>query len=119
MDVLTRYGFTFEELNYMLESNDDINKLNESDIYEKIDILCMSDHIKNIFICNPYYLTRNSKDINKLINKLYEVGLSNLFIIFDSNPYILNYSSKDIEDVFNLYKKKKINESDIVNYFNI
>ena len=54
MDVLTRYGFTFEELNYMLESNDDINKLNESDIYEKIDILgqvgCMSDHIKNIFL---------------------------------------------------------------------
>ena len=52
---------------------DDINKLNESDIYEKIDILgkvgCMSDHIKNIFICNPYYLTRNSKDINKLIDE--------------------------------------------------
>lgn len=123
MDVLTRYGFTFEELNYMLESNDDINKLNESDIYEKIDILgkvgCMSDHIKNIFICNPYYLTRSSKDINKLIDKLYDVGLSNLFIIFDSNPYILNYSSKDIDDLVNLNRKKKINASDIVNYFNI
>ena len=123
MDVLTRYGFTLEELDCMLESNDDINKLNESDIYEKIDILgktgCMSDHIKNIFICNPYYLTRNTNDINKLIDKLYEVGLNNLYILFDSNPYILNYSSKDIEDVFNLYKKKKINASDIVNYFNI
>ena len=34
MDVLTRYGFTLEELDCMLESNDDINKLNESDIYE-------------------------------------------------------------------------------------
>ena len=56
---------------------------------------------------------------NKLIDKLYEVGLSNLFIIFDSNPYILNYSSKDIDDILNLYKKKKINISDIVNYFNI
>ena len=123
MDVLTRYGFTFEELNYMLESNDDINKINESDIYEKIDILgkvgCMSDHIKNNIICNPYYLTRNSKDVNKLIAKLYEIGLSNLFIIFDSNPYILNYSSKDIEDVVSMFKKKKINASDIVNYFNI
>lgn len=123
MDVLTRYGFTFEELNYMLESNDDINKLNESEIYEKIDILgrvgCMSDHIKNIFICNPYYLTRNSKDINKLIDKLYEIGLNNLYIIFDSNPYILNYSNIDIENIVSLLKKKKLNISDIVNYFNI
>ncbi len=123
MDVLTKYGFTLEELNYMLESNDDINKLNESDIYEKIDILgkvgCMSDHIKNIFICNPYYLTRNSKEINKLISKLYDVGLKNLNIIFDSNPYILNYSSKDIDEVISTYKRKKINVSDIVNYFNI
>ena len=123
MDVLTRYGFTFEELNYMLESNDDINKLNESDIYEKIDILgkvgCMSDHIKNIFICNPYYLTRNSKEITKLINKLYEIGLNNLYIIFDSNPYILNYNIKDIDEIISGFKKKKINPYDIVNYFNI
>ena len=79
----------------------------------------MSDLIKNIFICNPYYLTRNSKDINKLIDKLYEIGLKNLQIIFDSNPYILNYSNKYIDDIVSIYKKKKIKISDIVNYFNI
>ena len=123
MDVLTRYGFTLEELDCMLESNDDINKLNESDIYEKIDILgktgCMSKKIKNIFICNPYYLTRNTNDINKLIDKLYEVGLNNLYILFDSNPYILNYNIKDIDEIISGFKKKKINPYDIVNYFNI
>ena len=123
MDVLTRYGFTLEELDCMLESNDDINKLNESDIYEKIDILgktgCMSDHIKNIFICNPYYLTRNSNEIIKLVDKLYEIGLSNLYILFDSNPYILNYSSKEIEDFVSKFRKKKYNITDIINYFNI
>ena len=123
MDVLTRYGFTLEELNYMLESNDDINKLTEMDIYEKIDILgktgCMSDHIKNIFICNPYYLTRNSKDIVELIDKFYEIGLSNLYILFDSNPYILNYSSNDIDNIVSAFKKKKYNTTDVISYFNI
>ena len=123
MDILIRYGFSIEEIKNMIDSNPDINNVDDSVIYTLIDVLgycgCLSNHIKNIFICNPYYLTRNSKEITKLINKLYEIGLNNLYIIFDSNPYILNYSSKDIEDVVSMFKKKKINASDIVNYFNI
>ena len=36
-----------------------------------------------------------------------------------NNDYSLTILSKDIDDILNLYKKKKINISDIVNYFNI
>lgn len=122
MDVLTKYGFTIEELNFMLDTNPDINSLSEKEIYEKIDMLgkvgCMSNHIKNIFITNPFYLTRNICDIKKIIDKLNDEGVMNLYILFDSNPFILNISLKTMEENISNLRKMKYNMRDIISYFN-
>ena len=79
-------------------------------IYELIEILekagCSEKQIKNIFLCNPFYLTRKVFDVLNMIQKLYEIGCSHLNLLFDSNPYILNLMDEEIEAFVN----KKIHE---------
>ena len=109
MDVLIRFGFTIDEIKNMMDANDEIDTVSDKDIYDLIEILekvgCENHHIKNIFICNPFYLTRNVNDVNNLIKKLYEIGLSSLYMLLDSNPYLLNMKDDELERI--LQEKQK------------
>ena len=39
MDVLIRFGFTIDEIQSMMNTNDSIDTVSDKDIYELIDIL--------------------------------------------------------------------------------
>ena len=120
MDVLIRYGFSMEEIKNMMENNSEIENVPDKNIYEIIDILgsigCLNNHIKNIFCSNPYCISRNPKDIQKLIDKMTDMGLTHLDLVFDSNPYLLNITSKELERVQKNKKKEGFNALEINNY---
>ena len=120
MDVLIRFGFTIDEIKIMMDTNGAIGEVSDSSIYELIDILksvgCKENHIKNIFLCNPFYLVRDISEVHTLIEKLYEYGLSFLYILFDSNPYLLNMTAKDFEDFYQSKVQEKMNKDEILDY---
>lgn len=122
MDVLIRYGFSIEEIKNMMDTNYLINNIEDNDIYTLIDILgsvgCMNNQIRNIFICNPFSLSRNTYEVSELISKLKEYGFSELNYLFDSNPYILCLNSSDIELLYNEKKKESLSDEDFRDYIN-
>ena len=98
MKVLFDLGLTENEIRSMLLINPDIPNLD----IDLIEILkengCSNNHIKNILIANPLYLSRSKTDVLKLINKLKELGLNHLEITFDTNPWLLNKDDFEISD---------------------
>ena len=120
MDVLIRYGFTMEEIKNMMENNSEIENIPDKNIYNIIDILgsigCLNNHIKNIFYSNPFCLSRNPKDIQKLIRKLQEKNLTHLEVVFDSNPYLLNITEKEIDRVVRKKEKEGLSKEAIRDY---
>lgn len=122
MDVLIRYGFSIEEIKNMMDTNYLINNIDDNDIYTLIDILgsvgCMNNQIRNIFICNPFSLSRNTYEVSELISKLKEYGFSELNYLFDSNPYILCLNSSDIELLYNEKKNESLSDEDFRDYIN-
>ena len=122
MDVLIRYGFSIEEIKNMMDTNYLINNIEDNDIYTIIDILgsvgCMNNQIRNIFICNPFSLSRNTYEVSELISKLKEYGFSELNYLFDSNPYILCLNSSDIELLYNEKKNESLSDEDFRDYIN-
>ena len=60
MDTLVRYGFSIEDIKNMMDSNQEIENIEDSVILKLIKLLenenCSQDSIKNIFITNPFYL---------------------------------------------------------------
>ena len=123
MDVLIRYGFTIEEIKNMMDSNISIESVDDKDIYELIDLLgsvgCLNNHIRNIFISNPFYLSRKTTDIKKLIEKFYDLNFNNLYILFDSNPFILNLDCDEIDEIYNTKKNEGLSDDEIIDYFNL
>ena len=122
MDVLIRFGFTIDEIKNMMDANDEIDSVSDKDIYDLIEILekvgCENHHIKNIFICNPFYLTRNVNDVNNLIKKLYEIGLSSLYMLLDSNPYLLNMKDEELERILQEKEKEGLSKEELLDYIN-
>ena len=120
MDVLIRFGFTIDEIQSMMNTNDSIDTVSDKDIYELIDILkdagCDEAHIKNIFLCNPFYLTRDVLKVHRLIQKLYEIGCSSLYLLFDSNPYLLNINDVDLERLFNKKMHEGFTKEEIIDF---
>lgn len=120
MDCLIRFGFTIEEINILMDTNEDISLVSDSDVNEVINLLknnnCSIDTIKNIFICNPFTITNNINDTIKLIDKLKELGFKNINLLFDSNPYILNISDKTIEKLYNKKKDEGLNKDEIMDF---
>lgn len=120
MDCLIRFGFTIEEINILMDTNEDISLVSDSDVNEIINLLknnnCSIDTIKNIFICNPFTITNNINDTIKLIDKLKELGFKNINLLFDSNPYILNISDKTIEKLYNKKKDEGLEKSEILDF---
>jgi len=113
---LYNLGLTDEEIKDILEINPEINDLNEEEISNNIQILknigCSNKNIKNIIIANPFYLNRTIDDITDLINKLLEIGITNISVLFDTNPFMLNKEVFEIDEYINieLNNKKSIDE---------
>ena len=122
MDVLIRYGFSIEEIKNIMDTNILMSNIEDTDIYTLIDILtnngCINTQIRNIFICNPFYLSRNINDINELISKLKSFGFTELNYLFDSNPYILNLNASDIDCIYNEKKNTGMSDEEIRDYIN-
>ena len=120
MDSLIRFGFSIEDINILMDTNEDISLVSDSDVNKIIDLLknndCSDDTIKNIFICNPFVITNSISDIDKLINKLKELGFKNINLLFDSNPYILNKSDKELEKLYNKKKEEGLEKSEIIDF---
>lgn len=102
MDKLIELGLSSNDIENMILLNPMIKFLNLNEIERNILILeniqCDTSHIRNIFITNPFYLTRSIDDIEKLINKLLSLGFTNLNLLFDTNPFFLNLDSFEIDD---------------------
>lgn len=120
MDSLIRFGFSIEDITIMMDTNEDISFINDSDVFDVIklleDIGCSVDIIKNIFICNPFCITNNISDTNKLIDKLKELGFKNINLLFDANPYILNMSDKSLEKLYNRKQEEGLEKSEIIDF---
>ena len=95
MDILIRYGMSIEEIKNMIDSNPEINNIEDKEIASIIDYLqeigCRNNIIMNILITNPFVLTRSLEEIKKEIEKLQEIGISNIELLLDKNPYLLNF----------------------------
>ena len=120
MDSLIRFGFTIEEINILMDTNEDISLVNDNDVNDIIKLLknniCSDDTIKNIFICNPFIITNSILDTNKLIDKLKALGFKNINLLFESNPYILNKSDKELEKLYNKKKEEGLEKSEIIDF---
>ena len=120
MDSLIRFGFTIEEINILMDTNEDISLVNDNEVNEIIKLLknnnCNDDTIKNIFICNPFIITNNIHDTIKLIDKLKELGFKNINLLFDSNPYILNMSDKSLEKLYNKKKDEGLSKDEVIDF---
>jgi len=118
MDYLFNLGVTEQEIKYILEICPEILELNGEKIINNIEILkiinCNERHIRNIILSNPFYLGCSKDDIIDLINKLLEIGITNINLLFDSNPLLLNKNSYEIDDYIKEEIKKGKNINDIV-----
>ena len=107
MNYLICLGINFEELKEMFNLNPILEYLNDKEINDNILFLkslkCSDTIIKNILIFNPFYLNRSISDLQKLVSKLINLGLTNLDLLFDSNPFLLN---KDAFEIDNFIKQK-------------
>lgn len=121
MDVLIRYGFSIEDIKNMMDTNQEFDDINDSDIYKLIDLLgsigCSSDMIKNIFITNPFIFSKDLKTIEKLISRLRKYDINDLNVLFDGNPYILNLDYKDIDKIYKKLVKINLSDEEIKDYF--
>ena len=101
-EILKRLGISQKTINQMEEISPNIKELSEEEIKEKIDILkkikCDEIQVRNIISSNAMYLEKSNTDIEKLINKMHELGFEMLNILFDGNPYILNLEAYEIEN---------------------
>lgn len=99
---LYNIGLNEADINNIIKINPDIKEVSSEKIQQLLNILkqinCSQQIIKNIIISNPYYLTRIDTNIIKLINKLKELGLSTLNLLFDTNPSLLNKDAFEIDD---------------------
>ena len=120
MDSLIRYGFTIEEIKILMDTNEDISSVSDNHVSDIIKLLesinCDKDEIKNILICNPFCLSNSIKSLNKLIDKLNELGFIYLNLLFSNNPYILNMSDKELEKLYNKKKDDGLTKEEIIDF---
>ena len=64
---------------------------------------CDERIIKNVIMSNEQVLLRSISDLEKLVSKLREIGLTDIVDLLDANPYILNLDAYEIDD----YIKRK------------
>lgn len=105
MEELFKLGLNDNDVKFILEQ---CLSIDNKDVLERIEWLrnigCNDRHIRNIIVCNPYFLDRDMSDLNNLISYLGKIGVSNIYLLFDSNPFLLN---KDFDDI-NGYVENKL-----------
>lgn len=120
MDVLIRFGLTIEEIQNMTYTNEEILQVEDEALNKLINILkdigCSTNSIKNILLCNPFYLTSGVAATEGLIQMFKKLGFSSLYVLFDSNPYILNMSSMDLENLYNQKIEEGLTKDEIINF---
>lgn len=113
-EILKKMGISEKTISQMEEICPNIKELEEKDILQKIEILkdirCDEIQIRNIISSNALYLDRSDDDIEKLIQKMKELGFETLNVLFDANPYILNLDSYEIEE----YIKNRENNGELL-----
>ena len=119
MDILIRYGLSIEEIKNMIDSNPEINNIEEKELENIIKYLheigCSKKIIINILITNPFFITRSLEDIIKEIEKLKEIGMNHIELLLDKNPYLLNFSYKEIDSIERYQRKLGLSDKEIEN----
>ena len=104
-EVLMKLGISEEEIQEMIEMCPEIKDLEDSIIWEKVNLLkrigCDEGQIADIISSNPFYLDAIDEDVIKLINKLKEYGFEMIEDLLEGNPYILNLAAFELEDYVN------------------
>ncbi len=70
---------------------------------------CDKRIIKDVIESNESVLSRSVSDLEKLVSKLREIGLTDIVDLLDANPYILNLDAYEIDDY--IEKKEESGES--------
>ena len=121
MDVLIKYGFSIEEIKIIMDSNIDFDDISDKDVNDLIAVLdgagCLNEHIKNIFITNPFIFNQSLNEIKKIIDLFLKIGIKDLYFIFDTNPFILNNKYDYYKRIFDKLKKDNKTNDEICNYF--
>ena len=122
MDTLIRFGFSIEEIQTMMNTNHSIEEISDNDILDLIDLLkeinCKEEQIKNILLCNPFYITNKKLKIKKLLRKLKEIGLTNIDLLLESNPYLLNMEEEELDRIYNKKIHEGFSKEEIIDYIN-
>lgn len=120
MDVLIRFGFSIEEIKNMMDTNIDIDNINDEILMKLIAILkdngCSDLKIKNILLANPFYLSKSVEGMENLVEAMKGIGLDYLEMIFESNPFILNMEKEDFVELVDKKKKEGFNEAEIKSF---
>lgn len=120
MDVLIRFVFSIEEIKNMMDTNFEIDNIDDEILKKLIDILkmnkCSNDEVRNILISNPFYLSRNCTAVMGLIDEMKKFGLVSLNTIFDSNPFILNLEDSDFLELIRNKKSEGLNDLEIKDF---
>lgn len=120
MDSLIRFGFTIEEIQIMMDSNEDISQVKSREIDGLIAILknvgCSSEHIKNILLCNPFCLTNDLNCTKDLINTFFKLGFCALYVLFDSDPYLLNMNCLELEKLYSQKLEEGLEKEEIFDF---
>lgn len=122
MDVLIRFGFSMENIQIMMDTNHFIGDMKDKDIMTLIEILkkigCTDTDIKNIFLCNPFYLTKDVMEAKELIQKLLMIGCTYLPLLLNSNPYLLNMNTEEFNKFYNRKIHEGLSKEEIIDYMN-
>ena len=124
MDALIRYGFSVEEIRNIMNTNEDINNINDKEINSIIELLekynCKINHIKNIIITNPFLLTREIEEVEKTICSLLDIT-KEVELLLDTNPFLLNIGERDICSTVRKLVNEGLKKEEVIDYlyFNI
>lgn len=120
MDVLIRFGFSIEDIKNMMDTNIEIDNIDDDDLSMLINILkeigCNDRQIKNILVANPFYLNKKEENIRKLISKMEEINMNNLQTIFDGNPFLLNLSAIEFDEIIKCKTSEGLNDEEIIDF---
>lgn len=110
MKELFNLNISDETLTEMIEKNNDILRLTDSQAQEKINILFeigfTENEMINIISSNSKFLTSDSEDIISLFKYFNNIGLYDVSSLVDANPFILNIDTNEFSNFIN----KKIKE---------
>lgn len=117
-EILKKLGISERTIGQMKEICPNLQNIEEEEILEHIEILkiigCDEIQIRNIISSNALYLDRTKTDINKLINKMEELGFNTLNVLFDGNPYILNIDDYELDKYIKDREEKGEKKEDII-----